>query len=156
MVTRMCLSHQNVFELWKRIGFVYDSQWWKWKPNAMLILWCQTPVEVDSWHFRKRWVNHYIQASTNWKISGMYTWKQQPPSNPFNAEATLIKGTSMQKFFKPIQTLPSWYSLESSCWVLSDEYSFARVSVIFQVFSHHFPLTKLANSKGYLDSILKR
>ena len=29
---------------------------------------------------------------------------------------------------------PYWYSLESSCRVLSDEYPYTRVSVIFQLF----------------------
>ena len=45
--------------------------------------------------------------------------------NPFTAETTSIK---------------------SSCWVLSDEYPLARYSVIFQLFSHQFLLTKLATS----------
>ena len=39
-----------------------------------------------------------------------------------------------QKSLKTIQTLSCWYSFESSHWVLSDEYPFARVSVIFQHF----------------------
>ena len=37
-----------------------------------------------------------------------------------------------------------WYSLESSRWVLSDEYPFAMVSVIFSFFLYHFVLAKLA------------
>ena len=45
-----------------------------------------------------------------------------------------------------IITLSSWYSLESPHRVLSDEYPFARVSVIFQLFSHYFVLIKLATS----------
>ena len=41
--------------------------------------------------------------------------------NPSCAEAILIQSTMMQIFLKTIQTLSHWYSLESSCWVLSDE-----------------------------------
>ena len=66
--------------------------------------------------------------------------------NPSNAEAIFIQSTRMQRFLKTILTLSCWYSLESSHWVLSDEYPFARVSVIFQVFSHNFVLVKLAFS----------
>ena len=44
------------------------------------------------------------------------------------------KAQEPKDFLITIQTLPYWYSLESSRWVLSDEYLFARVSVIFQVF----------------------
>ena len=40
-----------------------------------------------------------------------------------------------------------WYSLDSSCGVLSDEYPFARVSDFFSVFWHHFILAKLAASR---------
>ena len=54
--------------------------------------------------------------------------------NPSNAEATFIQSTRTQIFLKIIKTLSCWYSLESSWWVLSDEYPFARVSVISQVF----------------------
>ena len=53
---------------------------------------------------------------------------------PSNAKATLVQYTRMQIFGKTISTLSSWYSLDSSCWVLSDEYPYARVSVIFQDF----------------------
>ena len=54
--------------------------------------------------------------------------------NPSNTEATFVQSTRMQKFMKTIKTLSCWYSLDSSRRVLSDEYSFARVSVNFQVF----------------------
>ena len=54
--------------------------------------------------------------------------------NPSNAEATFVQSTRTQIFLKTIQTLSCWYSLDSSRGVLSDEYPFARVSVIFQDF----------------------
>ena len=54
--------------------------------------------------------------------------------NPFIAEATFVQSTRMQRFLKNILTLSCWYSLESSCWVLSDEYPCARVPIIFQAF----------------------
>ena len=51
------------------------------------------------------------------------------------SESTFAQSTRTPKSLKTIQTLSCWYSLDSSHWVLSDEYSFARVSVIFQDFS---------------------
>ena len=54
--------------------------------------------------------------------------------NPSDAELNFIQCTKKQKIMKIILTLSCWYSLERSRWVLSDEYPFARVSVIFQVF----------------------
>ena len=66
--------------------------------------------------------------------------------NPSNAETTFVQSTRMQHFLKNIQTLSCWYSLDSSRLVLSDEYPYARVSVIFQFFLHNFGLTKLATS----------
>ena len=55
--------------------------------------------------------------------------------SPSNDEDTFTKSTRTQSFSKIIQTLSCWYSLDSSRWVLSDEYPYARVSVIFQVFA---------------------
>ena len=54
--------------------------------------------------------------------------------NPFDAEATFDQGTLIQKCFITIETLSCWYSFESSCSALSDEYQ------ICQGFSHfqHF------------------
>ena len=54
--------------------------------------------------------------------------------NPSNAEATFVQSTRTQRFLKIFLTLSCWYSLDSSRQVLSDEYPFDRVSVIFQVF----------------------
>ena len=66
--------------------------------------------------------------------------------NPFNAEATFVQSTQTLKPLKTMPTLSCWYSLESPHRVLSDEYPFARVSVIFHVFFHHLVLAKLATS----------
>ena len=66
--------------------------------------------------------------------------------NPYNADATFIQRTRTQRFLKTIKTLSCWYSFESSRRVLSYEYPFARVSVIFRVLLHYFVLTKLAFS----------
>ena len=57
-----------------------------------------------------------------------------PLINPSNAEATYAQSSMTQKSLKTILTLSCWYSLNSSRWVLSDEYPFARVSIIFQNF----------------------
>ena len=54
---------------------------------------------------------------------------------PSNAEATLVQSTRRHQSLKTIWTLSCWYSLDSSWWVLSDEYPYARVSIIFQVFA---------------------
>ena len=54
--------------------------------------------------------------------------------NPFNAESFFVQSTRTQIFLKTIQTLSCWYSLERSRGVLSDEYPFAKVSVIFRGF----------------------
>ena len=69
-----------------------------------------------------------------------------PVVNPSSAEATFVHSTRTQRFLKNTWTLSCWYSLDSSCWVLSEEYPFTRVSVIFQVFMYHFVLAKLATS----------
>ena len=67
--------------------------------------------------------------------------------NPSNAEVSFIQITRTQIFSKTIETLSCWYSLEGSSRVLSYEYPFARVSVIFQCFFlHHFAFAKLATS----------
>ena len=59
----------------------------------------------------------------------------------------------MQMFMKTILTLSCWYSLDSSRCVLSDEYPYARVSVIFQGFLHHFVLAKLASSSIRVNTV---
>ena len=51
-----------------------------------------------------------------------------------DAESTFVQSTRMQRLLKTILTLSCWYSLDSSHWVLSYEYPFARVSIIFKVF----------------------
>ena len=50
--------------------------------------------------------------------------------NCFNAEVTFGRGTRTQICLKIIQTLLCSCLLESSCYVLSDEHQYARVSVI--------------------------
>ena len=56
------------------------------------------------------------------------------PFNPCNSEVTFIQITRTQRSLETLQTLSWWYSSKSSCSVLSDEYPFARVSIIFQDF----------------------
>ena len=50
--------------------------------------------------------------------------------NPSNAKTIFILSTK--------HTLSCWYSLDSSLWVLPDEYPYARVSVIFYFFFSFF------------------
>ena len=53
----------------------------------------------------------------------------------------------MEILLKNQQNPVMLYSLESSHWALSDEYPFARISIIFfKLFSHRFLLAKLATS----------
>ena len=52
-------------------------------------------------------------------------------NQPSNAEATFVQITRARRFLKIISTLSAWCSLDSSHWVLSDEYPCARVSVFF-------------------------
>ena len=67
------------------------------------------------------------------------------PFNPSNTEATVVQRT--QRFLKIIWTLPCWYSLDSSRWVLSDEYPCVRVSVILQYFFASFCIGQISHQQ---------
>ena len=64
-----------------------------------------------------------------------------------NAKTTLVQSTQMQRFLKTILTLSCWYSLESSHWVLSDEYPISKVSVIFFSFFVLFSFGKISHQQ---------
>ena len=66
--------------------------------------------------------------------------------NPFAAEVIFVQCTKKQIIMKIIGTKSCGYSYESSHWVLSDEYPFARVSFIFLLFLSYFILANLATS----------
>ena len=66
--------------------------------------------------------------------------------NPSNTNTTFVQRIRTQRFLKTIQTLSCWYSLDSSRWELSDEYPWARISVVVHCFLHHFLLDKFATS----------
>ena len=72
----------------------------------------------------------YRQFLFNWPAFVNMFW----PLSPFAAVVTFVQCSKKQNLMKIILTLSYWYSLESSCWVLSDEYPFAMVLVIFQFF----------------------
>ena len=55
--------------------------------------------------------------------------------NPSNADAIFVQSMRTQIFPKTIEILSCWYSLESSRRVLSNEYPFAWVPVIFRMFA---------------------
>ena len=74
--------------------------------------------------------------------------------NPFAAEVTFVQCTKKQIILKIIRTKSYGYSYESSHWVLSDEYPFARVSVIFPVFLQNFVLAKSATSSIRVNGLL--
>ena len=67
----------------------------------------------------------YAQQDVAWDIAVL---------NLSSVEATFVQSPRMPRFLKIIWTLPCWYSLDSSRWVLSDEYPCTRVLIIFQVF----------------------
>ena len=54
--------------------------------------------------------------------------------NPSNAKASFVQSTRIHIFLKTILTLSCWYPLNSSHWVLSNEYPWVRVSDIFHLF----------------------
>ena len=76
--------------------------------------------------------------------------------NPSNTESTFVQSTRTQRFWKTIETLSCWYSLDSSCRALSDEYPYARVLYITQGFLHHFVLAKLATSSIRVEILKER
>ena len=81
---------------------------------------------------RFNWIEkHYVAVIIAFRHQGQVSKRQ---FNPSNVVTTFVQGTRMQGFLKIIQTLSCWYSLDGSCWVLSYEYPYVRVSVIFQVF----------------------
>ena len=67
-------------------------------------------------------------------IMNIYQFLSSSRNNPSNAEATFIQKTKMQTFLKIIPTLSCCYSLDSFRRILSDEYPYARISVINQLF----------------------
>ena len=58
-------------------------------------------------------------SKVRWFKFVVVTWQYL---NASNAEATIIQSTRAQRFLKNVETMSCWYSLDSSCWVLSDEY----------------------------------
>ena len=68
-------------------------------------------------------------------------------SKPFDAEATFVKGTRLQKILKAFWTMSCWYSLESSCWAQSDECPFPWVSVIFSDFFSSFSIDQISHQQ---------
>ena len=86
------------------------------------------------------------QAQPDTGIWGYPAADIQFSSNPTNATTTFVQSTRMQRFLKNLQTLSCWYSLESSRWVLSDEYPIARVSIIF-VFFASFCIGQISNQQ---------
>ena len=87
-------------------------------------------------------------------IGSMHLAFTFPVVNPSNAVATFAQSTRMQRFLETIKTLSCWYSLESSCWALSDEYPFAKGFNGFSGFLHKFVLANLAVSSIRVKLVL--
>ena len=65
--------------------------------------------------------------------------------NPFDDGSTFVRGNRLKK-------TSFWYSLESSCHLLSDENQYARVLVIFQLlfcFKFFLAVTAMKGLKDY-------
>ena len=124
----------------QRSGHSVDHQrWWpiKWRHWWVTVKRVYTTLlllrkQVNLWWYKTR-TSIYFR---DWHFKDFHdTIQYWYFLNPFNAEATFIKGTITQiLFLKTFEILSCWNSLESSCWILSDEYPFARASVIFQLF----------------------
>ena len=69
--------------------------------------------------------------------------------NPSNAMAIIVRSTRTQRFLKTISTLSSWYSLDSSNWILSEEYTYARVSVTFSGYIVSFCKGQISHKQHY-------
>ena len=103
-----------------------------------------TPLFLGEWYYVLLWLCIIVCHIQSTKMVAHHF--NAFDINPFAAEVIFIQCTKKQIIMKIIGTRSHGYSYESSRWVLSDEYPFARVSVIFQVFLHHFVLDKLATS----------
>ena len=84
-------------------------------------------------YFFNIWLVHFCKYQRyRWNLS------RSPGKNgltlPMLKLLIYVQRTRKQRFLKTIRTLSCWYSLDSSHWVLSDEYQYARVSVIIQIF----------------------
>ena len=94
-----------------------------------------------------------IRASKN--ISVLVNVSVTSPAGLMKFFLNVEPCTRKLKFLRTIQTLSCWYPLESSRQVLSDEYPFARFSVIFQLlFFHRFALAKLVTSSIQVNAFL--
>ena len=80
------------------------------------------------------------QTGMRYVFNHLYIFLTLPMLRPLSSEAQKCKD-----FSQTIEILSRWYSLNSSHWVLSDEYPYARVSTFFR-FLHHLVLAKLATS----------
>ena len=96
--------------------YQHDKVQMVFKNLCVLVLWIKVASAMEGLKWSER------------ALQGVYDWL-----NPSTAVATFVQCIKKQKIIKTILTLSMWYSLDSSHWVLSDEYPFAMVSVIFQL-----------------------
>ena len=102
-----------------------------WNPGKWVLIW-EYSVRAIQWIPTWRGLDGFQKSLQSCPLD------ESSPSigrvNPSNAGATFVQSTRAQRFLKIIQTPSCWYSLDSSHWVLSYEYPFARVSIIFRCF----------------------
>ena len=128
-------------------GYSYESTQWElsneyqhdrvsmvFKNICFLVLWMKVASALEGLSLSPLvpW-QPYSSQKQSW-YHNIPTFDPNSTFNPFNATATFVQSTRIQRFLKTIQTLSCWYSLENSCRALSDEYPFARVSVILEDF----------------------
>ena len=88
-----------------------------------------------------KWCDNWIKLSAEhsmWptiRLVHMQRWQHiDAPTNSLIAEATW-SFQRLQIYIQTNLTLSCWRPFESSCWVLSYEYQYVRVAVLFQFFS---------------------
>ena len=83
-----------------------------------------------------------IKISSEFFYTYVSTYKALTQS-PFQFCGYFYPKHKVQRFLKSIETLSCWYLLDSSRWVLLNEYPFARVSVSFL---YNFVFVKFTSS----------
>ena len=115
-----CSKHKNVKIYEKHLNPVLLV--FIWKLSLSTVKWVPICQGFGNFQF---FLHHFVLAKLTTSSIRV---------NPSNDEATFVQSTRTQCVLKTISTQSCWSPLDSSRVVLSDEYPYARISVIFQVF----------------------
>ena len=98
---------------------------WAYEPSCIKLIRMRNPL---MYHERQGKIFFKFTYKLNLMLPSGWNW-------PFQCWGyTFVPSTRMQRILITTLTLSSWHWLDSSCWVLSDEYPYARVSVNFHGF----------------------